>query len=162
MGKLLLLSMMYILIGLVGLISASIPESVNLRNMDIAVIILVCLTLAINLVCFIINVYKSEAYKEYQVAKKNEEIMERNRRQNEARLKIYNKSDPPSKLKKPSTIEPASQLQILEPEIQLSEEQVEEKEIKISELKKSRGKLGSSRTVVDRDISSLIHMQIDD
>lgn len=71
MGKLLVLSLMYILISLVGLVSASAEDSVNLRYIDIAIIILVCLTLIINLVSFILNVYKSEAYKEYQVAKKN-------------------------------------------------------------------------------------------
>jgi hypothetical protein len=57
--------------------------------------------------------------------------------------------------------EPVSHLQIFEPEIQLSEEQAEEKEIKISQLKQSR-KLASSRTDGERDVSSLIHMQIDD
>lgn len=116
MVKLFLLSVIYIALAAAGLVAAG-STSESIKNIDGAMVGLVCLGLGVNLVGFIVNVYKSEAYREYLIVKKNEEIMERNLRQNEARQKIYNKPEaPPSNIKNTkkssSLVEPISNLQI--------------------------------------------------
>ncbi len=93
MLKLFLLSLSYIALSVLGYIAASKSSSVNLKNIDVISIGFVCFALLLNLIGFIVNVYKSEAYRDYQISKKNEEIMERNKRQNETRQKIYNKNE---------------------------------------------------------------------
>jgi hypothetical protein len=74
--KLFLLAFIYIVIALVGLLAATgYRGGVDFKTIDAMIIIFVLAGLTITLVCFILNVYKSEAYREYQIARKNEEIM---------------------------------------------------------------------------------------
>ena len=61
--KLMMLALIYVIIAALGLAAA--VSSVNLIMLDIILVVLVCLALLINLICFIVNVLKSEAYREY-------------------------------------------------------------------------------------------------
>ena len=61
--KLMMLALIYVIIAGLGLAAA--VSSVNLIMLDIILVVLVCLALLINLICFIVNVLKSEAYREY-------------------------------------------------------------------------------------------------
>ena len=72
MIKLFILSFTYIVISLLGMICAVGYDSINLRSVDGVIVTIVCVAMLFNFVCFLVNVLKSEAYREYQVAKKNE------------------------------------------------------------------------------------------
>jgi hypothetical protein len=59
--KLLMLALIYVFIAALGLAAAF--TSINMIVLDIILVVLVCLALLINLICFIVNVLKSEAYR---------------------------------------------------------------------------------------------------
>ena len=55
-------AMLYVMIAALGLAGATM-SSINLIVLDIILVVLVCVALSVNLVCFIVNVLKSEAYR---------------------------------------------------------------------------------------------------
>lgn len=59
-----MLALIYVAIASLGLAAATLT-TINLIVVDIILVVLVCLGLLINFICFIVNVYKSEAYREY-------------------------------------------------------------------------------------------------
>lgn len=63
MIKLLVLSLIYIFIALLGMISAVGANSVNLRMIDGVIVASVGAAMIFNFVCLLVNVYKSEAYR---------------------------------------------------------------------------------------------------
>jgi len=75
MIKLFILSLAYILISLIGLAISAGYTSTDLKTVDNVVVSIVLVAIVFNLIMFVVNVYKSEAYREYQINKKNEEIM---------------------------------------------------------------------------------------
>ena len=60
--KEIMFAMLYVMIAALGLAGATI-SSINLIVLDIILVVLVCVALSVNLVCFIVNVLKSEAYR---------------------------------------------------------------------------------------------------
>jgi hypothetical protein len=91
--KLLSFSILYILLSILSLVISLNYNSLNLVKFDTAIVTLVILGILLNIVSFVVSAFRSEAYREYKINKKNEEIMQRTRKQNEARQKIYNKND---------------------------------------------------------------------
>jgi hypothetical protein len=57
-----MLALIYVAITSLGLAAATV-SSINLIIFDIILVVLVCVGLLINLICFIVNVLKSEAYR---------------------------------------------------------------------------------------------------
>ena len=116
------MALIYLILSLIGLAMSVGYTSVGLKNVDAAVVSILCVAVAFTLIMFVVNVYKSEAYREYQINKRNEAIMERNKRQNESRQKIYNRPEPTqSKFKNNHNVhnvtsDPPSQIQIHYPE----------------------------------------------
>lgn len=94
MIKLYIFGLLYIAISLTVLVCAVLQQTIDLKAIDAALIALVCLGITANLVTFVINVKLSEAYREYVINKKNEEIIERNKKMNETRQKLYYKEPP--------------------------------------------------------------------
>jgi hypothetical protein len=70
MVKLFLLSLIYIAMTVGGLVAAQ-STSETIKNVDGVMVVMVCAGLTANLIGFILNVFKSEAYREYLVSKKN-------------------------------------------------------------------------------------------
>ena len=92
MRKLLALSILYVGIAATGLAGAAGSSVVNLISLDIVLVVFVCVGLLINLIGFVWNVLRSQAYSKYLQDKKTEEVLERNKRANETRQKIYTRN----------------------------------------------------------------------
>ena len=60
--KVIIFAVLYVMIAALGLAGATM-SSINLIVLDIILVVLVCVALSVNLVCFIVNVLKSEAYR---------------------------------------------------------------------------------------------------
>jgi hypothetical protein len=63
MIKLFILALLYVLLSLIGLAMSAGYTSVDLKTVDGVAVGIVCLAIAFNLVMFVVNVYKSEAYR---------------------------------------------------------------------------------------------------
>ena len=71
MIKLFVLALIYIFIAILGLVASAGYNSINLKSLDGVIVTFVCVGMLWNFICLLINVYKSEAFREYLIAKKN-------------------------------------------------------------------------------------------
>ena len=63
MIKLFILSLTYILLSLIGLAMSAGYSTIDLKTLDVVMVIIVLLAVGFNMVMFVVNVYKSEAYR---------------------------------------------------------------------------------------------------
>ena len=71
MIKLFVLALIYIFIAILGLVASAGYNSIDLKSLDGVIVTFVCIGMLWNFICLLVNVYKSEAFREYLIAKKN-------------------------------------------------------------------------------------------
>jgi hypothetical protein len=91
--KLIVFSIIYVLLSILALFSSVNAQTADLVKIDIVIVSLVMAAVIFNIVALVAGVIKSEAYREYLINRKNEEIMQRTKKQNETRMKIYAKNE---------------------------------------------------------------------
>ena len=69
--KLFINSIVYLLMAILGLVASIRGSDIDLLTVDKAIAAFAFLALTINIVTFIVNVCKSESYREYQINKRN-------------------------------------------------------------------------------------------
>lgn len=73
--KLLAFSILYLILSIIGVVLSVSAPTDALPSFDVAIVTLVICGMVLNIVSLLVGVYKSEAYREYLINKKNEEII---------------------------------------------------------------------------------------